>query len=128
MEKHLRKIVKCLYASYTERHGKTIGKLSEHSLFILDHRLKEAVPELFDEKDTNLESVKEAFQELRHRGFVDVLGNNREIRLTSEGYKWASENVFQKSLNFLNKNSGVAILVFVISLIVSIVALFKNAK
>ena len=128
MEKHLRQIVKCLYADYTERHGSNVSKLSEHSLFILDPTLKKAVPQLFDENDTSHKSVQDAFQELRHRGYVDVLGNNHAIRLTPEGYKWASENMFQKSLNFLNKNSGVAILVSIVSLIISIIALFKSAK
>lgn len=128
MEKRQKKIINCLYKSYISRHGRSISKLQQHSLFILDKKLECAVPEMFSEGDTELKSVKDAFQELQHKGYVQVLGNNRQIRLTEKGYLFASENWFQKALIFLNKNPGVAILISAISLILSIIALLKRGS
>lgn len=128
MKKQLKNIIVYLHKDYSEMYGKNVSKLSDYSLSILDSGLKSAVPQLYDKNDTDLLRAKEAFKELAYGGYIDILGNYRNIRLTEKGYQEASMGFFKKALLFVNKNPGLAIIISLLSLAVSIIALFKSSK
>jgi hypothetical protein len=120
-------VLKYLFAEYSKRHGPSMAHLDDFSVFIINDGLKSVVPELYG-KDPNLIELKAVFKELSHRGLIKILGKNRDIALTENGYMEASKTWWIKIIELLNTNPGLAILISLISLIVSVLALFRTVN
>jgi hypothetical protein len=120
-----RVLLQYLYSRFVDVNGNRQSKLTEFTIFVLEPGLKTAVPHLFSE-DASLKELKHAFRELAARGLVRIHGADRNYSLTKEGFDEASQGRSMRILDFLNRNTGLAIGVSIISLIVAVIALFRT--
>lgn len=117
----------CRY--YVEYYGLSIGKLPEWTFHFVEaatlKEIREAI-EKYDIDNIDGNTLADAFDELVAKGFLKRL--DWGFNLTEEGLRAGTRNVFSTILLFLNKNSGISILVSAIALVVSIAALLISVN
>lgn len=128
-DKFLSQFLGQLVKIYQNRFGESQGHLNEflfdHSITVNESALSALVEGRFnDNVSTGLESL---FNELEARQYIEVQANG-DYALTISGYTLGSRGTLMKGLDFLNANPGLAILISVVSLVVSILALIASAN
>ena len=124
------KLLKIIYKRYTQMHGYGTRKLNDYKVLITGGELfEEEMPEIV-ERDAN-NNIKrylllDLLQELKAKNYLEVSADNTIYWLSNQGYQHASKNKFEHFITYLNNNSGWAIPLALLSLIVSIVALFTS--
>lgn len=125
LPKSEKKVLIYLRDSYVGRHGTRESNLEDFTIFVMDEGLKAVVPHLYGD-DPSLSELKSVFRELARRGLVRIHGADRNYSLTREGYTFASKGWGQRLIDYLNSNPGVAILISITSLVISIAAYLKS--
>ncbi len=110
--------------TYIEAHGARQSHLNEFTTFILDDGLKKAVPHLYN-SDSKLTELKSVCIELESRGLIQIHGNNRYYSITKEGFALASKGLVSTTIEYFNSNPGWAVLISLVSLVVSAIALLN---
>lgn len=125
LPKKERVVLRYLLQAYRARHGTRLQYLDEFTIFIMDDGLRATVPDLFG-NDSSLFELKSIFRELANRGLVRIHGSDRNYSLTEKGALCASEGIFRKTVIYFNANPGWAIIISVISAIISVLAYFNG--
>lgn len=124
------KLLRIIYQRYTKEHGYGTRKLSAYKVLITGGELfEEEMPEIV-ERDTE-QNIKrylllDILQELRAKGYLNFSEDNISYWLSPEGYEHASKSKLEHFITYLNNNSGWAIPLAFLSLIISVVALFTS--
>lgn len=121
------KLLGLIYKKYTDRFGHGVRNLAEFPILITSAEVYLAdMPEL-QEMDGNL--IRHRFidimEELRASGFV-TYDQKTSFFLTDAGYARAALSLKDKVLDFFNKNQGLAVPISIVSLIISIIALWAG--
>jgi hypothetical protein len=121
------KLLGLIYDKYIHRFGHGVRNLDEFPIYITSAEVYVGdMPEL-QEQEGNV--IRHRFidimQELEASGYV-VYDQNTSFFLTEAGYKRASMTLKDKALDFFNKNQGLAVPISVLSLIISIIALWAG--
>ena len=121
------KLLGLIYKKYIDRFGHGVRNLSEFPILITSAEVYLAdMPEL-QEMDDNL--IRHRFidimRELQTSGYVNY-DQKTSFFLTEAGYQRAALSPKDKALDFFNKNQGLAVPISVVSLVISIIALWAG--
>lgn len=122
------RFIKLFFGRYISEHGHGIRNLKDFKILITSGQcFEDEMPDIVEvEKDTKRYLLIDILKELMARGYIESSANNIEYWMTEKGYLYASINWFQRILMHFNKNAGWAVIIAVISLIISVlVAIFK---
>lgn len=119
------KLLKLLCQDYIAEFGHGVRNLPKFSVLITAHEhYAQRMPELYEYADgVRRPRFLDVMQELQADGFVRF-DENIKFFLTEKGYKAGASSWIDKSIDFCNRNQGLAIPIAVLSFIVSIIALF----
>lgn len=121
------KLLGLIYKKYIDRFGHGVRNLSEFPILITSAEVYLAdMPEL-QEMDGNLIRHRfiDVMEELRASGYV-TYDQRTSFFLTEAGYQRAALSPKDKALDFFNKNQGLAVPISVVSLVISIFALWAG--
>lgn len=125
------KLLRIIYQRYTKEHGYGTRKLSAYKVLITSGELfEEEMPEIVEhDSGQNIKRylLLDILQELRARGCLNFSEDNISYWLSPQGYEHASKNKLEHFITYLNNNSGWAIPLALLSLVVSIFALFTSS-
>lgn len=127
-ERHIR-FLKVLCNIYIAKNGKIKSSLSKWTfsgLIWMDSKFEGILPE--GNPNNKGDSLREIFSELEHLGYIRKSNERNRYLLTEEGYLCGTEAYWQKQLNYLNRNPGLAIVVSFFALVVSIAALYISLE
>ncbi len=119
------KLLKIFYAEYVEEFGEGTRNLNEYTVLTTEaEAYLDRMPEL-REQDGNMVRylLVDLLVELRNAGHMTSIGG-AQFSLTPEGYARASMNRWDEWIDYANKNSGLAIPISLVALVVSVIALF----
>ena len=121
------KLLGLIYKKYIDRFGHGVRNLGEFPILITSAEVYLAdMPEL-QEMDDNL--IRHRFidimRELQTSGYVNY-DQKTSFFLTEAGYQRAALSPKDKALDFFNKNQGLAVPISVVSLVISIIALWAG--
>ncbi|QND84089.1 Uncharacterized protein ChrSV_1862 [Chromobacterium vaccinii] len=113
---------------HIDKHGYKKSNLSDSFLYITSgQKLEEKLPKIVKiENGIKRYFVVDIANELAINKFITFSKDNTKFWLTELGYDEARKNCLHRTLEFLNKNGGISIIVSTISLIVAICAFFKK--
>ena len=123
-------LLRYMYKRHVERFGTTRHNLPESNLSLLAGReLEDEIPRILT-INGNMKKyfVVDAAKELERRGLVQFNHDNAYFWLTQDGFSQASKGFVRRSLDFFNVNAGLATLIALLSLVVSIIALAVSAQ
>lgn len=121
------KLLGLIYDKYIHRFGHGVRNLGEFPIYITSAEVYLSdMPEL-QEQDGDLirHRFVDIMLELEASGYV-VYDQKTSFFLTEAGYRSAAMTLKDKVLDFCNKNQGLAVPISVISLIISIIALWAG--
>lgn len=120
-----RKLLMGLYRRYIDQFGHGIRHLQEYKILITAAEVY--LPEMPELREVQGNMARDLFidvmKELEASGFV-VFDGSTAFNLTESGYRKASMSWKDRTLDFFNKNEGLAVPISVISLVVAVIALF----
>ena len=117
----------CKY--YVDNYGNSISQLISWKFSYCECV---TIPELlavvhkYDPDTLNETMLPNALDELKSLGYLSEIDVG--FFLTESGLRQGTSTRFSKCLNFLNKNPGVAVIISMFSLLVSITALYISSK
>ncbi|HDS1791474.1 hypothetical protein NPS34_25670 [Pseudomonas putida] len=123
-----KELLRSIYKKYIERYGHGVRRISEFRVLItagdIYHR---DIPELLEKTDNGTKSrFLDVLRELEAIGYVRSDGAGAYV-LTEPGYTEAAMSRIDKFLDFFNRNQGLAIPISMVSLIISLIALFVSS-
>lgn len=121
------KLLGLIYEKYIDRFGHGVRNLGEFPVLITSAEVYlDGMPEL---KESEGDFIRHRFidimQELTASGYV-TYDQKTSFFLTEAGYKRAALTPKDKALDFFNKNQGLAVPISIISLIISVIALWAG--
>lgn len=119
------KLLRIIYEKYVDEFGHGVRNLRQFPVLITaQESYHEKMPELMESQDNARRSLfLDVMKELRADGFI-FYDEGVNYYLTAEGYEEADMGWLKRSLRFFNANQGLAVPISIISLIVSVIALF----
>ena len=120
------KFLEALYKRYSSNYGYGVRNLKECKFYLTAGESFEAeIPEI-TVIDGNRKKylVTDWVHELQAKELVKIEPNKLEFFLTEKGYNQASLGWFGKTMTYLNNNQGLSIPLSILSLVVSVIALF----
>lgn len=120
------KFLEALYKRYSSNYGYGVRNLKECKFYLTAGESFEAeIPEI-TVIDGNRKKylVTDWVHELQAKELVKIEPNKLEFFLTEKGYNQASLGWFGKTMAYLNNNQGLSIPLSILSLVVSVIALF----
>ena len=123
-----KEVLRHLYRQHLRAYGSTLHNLDQTQLHVLaGEELESDIPRIVT-VDGNYRTyhTAEAGQELRKAGLAQFSEDSFSFWLTPAGFTEASMGPVGHALAFLNANAGVATVISLISLIVSVIALFAS--
>jgi hypothetical protein len=124
----LNKALRLIVSDYKETFGDSTGNLSTYrfsmSLINTNEKIKAICLSVSPEPIQKAKYLKRIFDHFVAEGYATEAGSNYE--LTKLGYEKGATGFLQRILEFLNKNPGLAIVISVVALLVSIGALFVS--
>ncbi len=120
------KFLEALYKRYSSNYGYGVRNLKECKFYLTAGESFEAeIPEI-TVIDGNRKKylVTDWVHELQAKELVKIEPNKLEFFLTEKGYNQASLGWFGKTMAYLNNNQGFSIPLSILSLVVSVIALF----
>ncbi|MFT5521781.1 MAG: hypothetical protein ACI9IA_002386 [Enterobacterales bacterium] len=122
----LNKVLRLIVTDYKNTFGDSIGNLSTYrfgmSLIDTNERIKAICLSVSPEPIQKSKYLKRIFDHFVAEDYAIKDGNNNYV-LTKIGYEKGGADFLQRTLEFLNKNPGLAIVISVVALFVSIGAL-----
>ncbi|MBC3492369.1 hypothetical protein [Pseudomonas taiwanensis] len=123
-----KKLLRSIYKKYIERYGHGVRRIGEFPVLItagdIYHR---DIPELLEKTDNGSKSrFLDVLRELEALGHMRSDGAGAYV-MTEAGYTEAAMSRTDKSLDFFNRNQGLAIPISMVSLIISLIALFVSS-
>ncbi|MDR6162371.1 hypothetical protein [Pseudomonas fluorescens] len=121
------KLLGLIYDKYIHRFGHGVRNLGEFPIYITSAEVYLAdMPELQEQEgDLIRHRFVDIMLELEASGYVEY-DQKTSFFLTEVGYRSAAMTLKDKVLDFCNKNQGLAVPISVISLIISIIALWAG--
>jgi hypothetical protein len=128
--KHLKKgmepkLLRLIYKKYIARFGRGVRHIHEFPILLTYAEVY--LPDMPELRELQGEMARDLFidvmKELEASGYV-VFDKKTSFFLTAEGYAEAGKSRRDRTLDFFNRNQGLAVPISVVSLIVAIVALF----
>jgi hypothetical protein len=119
------KFLKKLCDIYIKKHGRVKGSLSDwhfSDLIWVEGDFDDVLPK--GEPNIKGQALSKIYSELEHCGYICEENENHSYVLTEKGFVFGTESYWQKKLNYINKNLGLAVVISFLSLVVSIVALY----
>lgn len=124
------KLLRIIYQRYTKEHGYGARKLSAYKVWITGGELfEEEMPEIAElETEQNMKRylLLDILQELTAKGYLNFSEDKISYWLSPEGYEHASKSKLEHFITYLNNNSGWAIPLAFLSLIISVIAIFTS--
>jgi hypothetical protein len=124
------KLLSIIYKRYTKVHGYGTRHLDQFKVILTAGELfTDDMPEIVEfDPDTNTQRylLIDILKELLAQGYVEKSDDNKYYWLTEAGYDFAAKSKFEHFVTYLNNNSGWALPIAFISLLVSIVALYTS--
>lgn len=121
------KLLKIIYERYTKEYGYGTRNLTEYKVIITGGAMFEnEMPEIYEyDEAQNMKRclMLDILKELMARGYIECSGDNNYYWLSEKGYEHASQNRLQRFVSYLNNNSGWAIPLALLSLVVAVIAL-----
>ncbi|MFK3794778.1 hypothetical protein [Pseudomonas sp. NPDC088444] len=119
------KLLGILYRRYVETFGRGVRNLNEYPVLITASEVfLSEIPEMREVQGLMARDLFiDTMQELQASGYVRFDGK-MSFFLTEAGYHRAAMTPIDRFLEFCNKNEGLAVPISVVSLIISIIALF----
>ena len=119
------KLLGIIYRRYIERFGRGVRNLDEFPVLITSSEVfLSEIPEMREVEGSMARDLFiDAMRELEVSGFVRY-DQKMSFFLTEAGYRRAAMTRTDKFLEFCNRNEGLAVPISVISLIISVIALF----
>ncbi|MFT6154664.1 MAG: hypothetical protein ACJA1X_002025 [Bermanella sp.] len=108
-----------------ENYGKVKGSLSDwqfSDLIWVEGNFDSVLPK--GDPSIKGQALSKIYSELEHCGYIREGNENNKYMLTEKGFMFGTESYWKKQLNYINKNSGLAVVVSFFALVVSIVALY----
>ncbi|MEW8052471.1 MAG: hypothetical protein AB2792_13415 [Candidatus Thiodiazotropha sp.] len=122
------KLLKIIFERYTEEYGYGTRNLSDYKIIITGGSMfEDEMPEIVEldpDQRTKRYLLVDIFKELMARGYIECSEDNAYYWLSENGYNYASKTKLQHFISYLNNNAGWAIPLALLSLLVSIFALF----
>ncbi len=120
------KFLEALYRRYLSNYGYGVRNLKKCKFYLTAGESFEAeIPEIaVINGGIKKYLVTDWVFELLAKGFVEIAPNKLEFFLTEKGYNQASLGRFGKTMAYLNNNQGFSIPLSILSLVVSVIALF----
>ena len=122
------KLLKIIYERYIREYGYGTRNLTEYKVIITGGAIFEnEMPEIYEyDEAQNMKRclMPDILKELMARGYIECSGDNVYYWLSEKGYYHASQNRLQRFVSYLNNNSGWAIPLALLSLVVAVIALF----
>lgn len=121
------KLIRIIYEGYVEAFGHGVRNLQQFPVLITAQDVyHKKMPELMEYQDNQLRSLfVDVMNELRADGFIRY-DERVNYYLTPEGYREADLSRLQRSFRFFNANQGLAVPISILSLVVSVIALFLS--
>ncbi|WP_157579920.1 hypothetical protein [Teredinibacter turnerae] len=127
-EGEVKKLLEAFVSEYKAAHGDSKAMLSswtfDHFAFSSSEALQKRFLSMFGDSFDH-EELTQALEELRQRGYSDMLPNGDYV-LTPYGLKKGGQGRFYSVIDFLNLNPGLNTLIAVLALIVSLCALWVS--
>tara|TARA_R110001592_G_scaffold325236_1_gene605089 strand:- start:1321 stop:1791 length:471 start_codon:yes stop_codon:yes gene_type:complete len=119
--KFIKELHKSICRSYIKKFGGLVSQLKSWNFNFADCVTIPEIKVVVDQYCTSStidQMIPKAFEELVEQGYLE----EREwgYSLTDSGLKHGSQGVIKKIINYLNQNPGLAIVISIISLVVSI--------
>lgn len=120
------KFLEALYKRYSSNYGYGVRNLKECKFYFTAGESFEAeIPEIaVIDGNRKKYLVADWAHELQAKELVKIEPNKLEFFLTEKGYNQASLGWFGKTMAYLNNNQGFSIPLSILSLVVSVIALF----
>lgn len=122
------KLLKIIFEGYINEYGYGTRNLSEYKIIITGGLLfEDGMPEIVEydpETNTKRYLLLDILKELMARGYIECSKDNVYYWLTIKGYEHSSKNKLQHFITYLNNNAGWAIPLALLSLVVSVAAIF----
>lgn len=124
------KLLKLIYQRYTQANGYGTRRLDAYKVLITSGEIfEDEMPEIVEHD--SCQNMKrylliDLLQELMAKGYLERSADNTNYWLTINGYEHASKSKLEHVITYLNNNSGWAIPLALLSLIVSAFALFTG--
>ncbi|EMM8839766.1 TPA: hypothetical protein SL809_001706 [Pseudomonas aeruginosa] len=121
------KLLRIIRKRYVDKHGEGVRNLGDFPILITAHNsFSDEMPEVIEERGgVQYPRLLDMLKELEHRGFVRFDGNYSYF-LTVDGYKEASMSTFARGMRWFEVHPGIATLIALLSLLISIIALFVS--
>jgi len=120
-------IHKAICKHYQKNYGGLVSDLKSWNFsFVETATIPElsAVVEKYESTSEDNDLVRRAFNELVVRGYLEEM--DWGYCLTEVGLNIGTQNIFQRFIAFLNKNPGAAIIISMVSIVISLVALYVS--
>ena len=121
-----KKLLKIIFEQYTSEYGYGVRNLKEYKLILTGgDSFEKEMPEIVEyEGNVKRYLLLDILKELMARGHIECSEDNCYYWLSESGYKHASKSFFQHIVGYYNDNSGWAIPIAIVSLVVSLISLF----
>ncbi len=122
------KLLRIIFKRYTQEYGYGTRNLSEYKVIITGGSMfEDDMPEIVEfgpDQRMKRYLLIDILKELMARGYIECSEDNMYYWLSESGYNHASKTKIQHVISYLNNNAGLAIPLALLSLVVSVIALF----